>query len=167
VIRTAVADDVTALVDVELASGALFLDVGMPDIAEGEPMWIAHWDRFHEPGLAWVLEADGRVVGFALAELLDGALHLEQLSVLPEYGRRGFGSALVEHVCAVAGDRGLPAVTLSTFRDVPFNGPFYARLGFAALDESKLTPGLRACRDSETANGLDPTTRVMMRRPVS
>ena len=56
-----------------------------------------------------------------------------------------------------------PAVTLTTFRDVPWNAPFYTRLGFAMLDELTLPAGLAAKREQETRHGLPPETRCAMR----
>jgi hypothetical protein len=58
---------------------------------------------------------------------------------------------------------GYPAVTLTTFRDVPWNAPFYTRLGFAMLDELTLPAGLAAKREQETRHGLPPETRCAMR----
>ena len=60
----------------------------------------------------------------------------------------------------------MPALTLLTFRDVAWNGPYYERLGFRALGDDELGPGLRALRDAEPAKGLDPAQRVAMRRPI-
>jgi len=56
----------------------------------------------------------------------------------------------------------MPAVTLTTFEDVPWNAPLYRHLGFRELRDDELGPGLRAIRDRETAHGLDPARRVSM-----
>lgn len=165
-IRAARLDERDLLATVEAASGRLFADIGMPEIADGEPLWLDAWGEVADAGLVFVAEADGAVVGFVLCELLDGALHVEQLSVDPAFGRRGIGSALVHRACTEASRRGLANVTLSTFRDVPFNGPFYRRLGFVEVPDHELTPGLRVRRDHEAAEGLDPATRAMMRLSV-
>jgi ribosomal protein S18 acetylase RimI-like enzyme len=104
------------------------------------------------------------VVGFAHVELIEpDAAHLEELDVHPDHGRRGLGTRLVREVCAWAAARGHHAVTLTTFRDVPWNMPFYERLGFEEIPMSELTPGLRAVVDDETRRGLDPVRRVAMR----
>jgi hypothetical protein len=58
----------------------------------------------------------------------------------------------------------LSAVTLTTFRDVPWNGPWYARLGFRELGEHEWTPAIRELRDEEHRNGLDKELRIVMRR---
>jgi hypothetical protein len=45
--------------------------------------------------------------------------------------------------------------------------PFYARLGFEVIPSEALSPGLRAVVQDETRRGLDPTRRVVMRRPCA
>ena len=75
------------------------------------------------------------------------------MSVRPTAGHQGRGRALVEAVCSWAAANGYPAVTLTTFRDVPWNAPFYSKLGFRELTE--LTPGLEAIRSHERAIGDD------------
>ncbi|MEQ1786450.1 MAG: GNAT family N-acetyltransferase, partial [Acidimicrobiales bacterium] len=97
---------------------------------------------------------------------VDGHAHLEQLSVRPESGGRGIGTALIEAVVAWARQRGDAEVTLTTFRDVPFNAPFYAARGFAVVEEDDWTDGLRALVAREAAHGLDVSARVVMRRVV-
>ena len=58
-------------------------------------------------------------------------------------------------------------MTLTTFAEVPWNAPYYARLGFTILATDQLTPGLRRIRDHEVARGLDAWPRVAMRRPLT
>lgn len=112
----------------------------------------------------WVaVTPDDRVVGFAIAHLLDGCAHLHELDVDPDHGRRGLGRRLIAAVVGWAGSVGAPAITLSTFRDVPWNAPYYARLGFRPLDEGELSPGLRAICQAEAAAGLPLEHRLCMR----
>lgn len=82
-------------------------------------------------------------VGFARLEAVDGHPHLGQLSVLPEYGRLGIGTSLVVAGCDWARRRGHRLITLTTFADIPFNAPFYRRLGFRQLGEEEIGPELR------------------------
>jgi GNAT superfamily N-acetyltransferase len=84
--------------------------------------------------LLWVAEVDSRgVAGFVLVQRQGSSYHIGELDVRPEFGRRGIGTALVAHVSAVAKRAGLRFVTLTTLRHVPWNAPFYARLGFAPV----------------------------------
>ena len=113
--------------------------------------------------LLWVaLDIEDVPVGFALAFDHGDELHLQEMDVHPDHGRRGLGAALVHHVLAEARRRGLRAVTLTTFADLPWNAPFYRRLGFEVLADAALTPGLRTILAGEAAKGLQQ--RVAMSR---
>lgn len=94
-------------------------------------------------------------VGFVRLEIVDGNVHMEQLAVMPEYGRRGVGRALVTAARAWAQEAGFHAMTLCTFADVPFNAPFYASCGFVDVPPESLGPELQALRKREAAMGLD------------
>jgi GNAT superfamily N-acetyltransferase len=89
--------------------------------------------------------------------------HLEELAVHPAHQRRGLGARLVAAVVGWARARGAAALTLSTFRDVPWNAPFYARIGFRALDPAQLPATLAALVERERAHGLPVEQRVVMR----
>ena len=116
----------------------------------------------HLEGAAAVFAAEDPPVGFASVDLVDGLAHLWQLSVLPDFQGRGLGTALIEAACDWSQSRRIEAVTLTTFQDVPWNGPFYARRGFRIV--SRLTPGLSAIRKHEKAIGDDAFgTRMVMR----
>jgi ribosomal protein S18 acetylase RimI-like enzyme len=45
------------------------------------------------------------------------------VSVHPRCARRGVGRALIDHLADHARATGAPALTLTTFADVPWNGP--------------------------------------------
>ncbi|NEE19500.1 GNAT family N-acetyltransferase, partial [Streptomyces sp. SID7499] len=81
--------------------------------------------------------------------------------------RRGIGRDLIAHLAALAATRGMAALTLTTFTDVPWNAPYYARIGFRVLAERELTEGLRAIRAEEAQHGLDRWPRVCMRRELA
>lgn len=115
-------------------------------------------------GLVWVAEDAGELIGFAACEPFDDGLHLWEVAVCHEHQGRGVGRALVARAVAEARALGLPAVTLTTFRQIPWNAPFYARLGFK--EPRRLNERLRAVLEREAAKGLDPTARCAMRRAV-
>ena len=115
-------------------------------------------------GRLWVALSGDTPVGFAHVELLEpDTAHLEEIDVHPDHGRRGLGSRLVAEVCQWTEERGYLAVTLTTFRDVSWNMPFYARLGFEEIHTDTLTPALRAVLEDEARRGLDPARRVAMK----
>lgn len=166
-IRAAVVEELPALQDIERAAGQCFHDVGMPEIAEDEPLALDELIRYQRAGRVWVVVGEtGRPVAYLLADLVDGNLHVEQVSVHPDSARRGVGRSLLERVAERARAEGILALTLTTFVQVPWNAPYYVRCGFRDLDETELTPGLRAIRRREAAHGLDRWPRVCMRRDL-
>jgi GNAT superfamily N-acetyltransferase len=166
-IRPPAEAELALLRDIEVRAGEPFRAIGMAAIADDDPPATGDLRASLDAGLAWVAaEADDRPVAYLLVAVVDGALHVEQVSVDPAWARRGIGGALLEHAAAVAAKRGLGALTLTTFAEVPWNAPYYARCGFRALGEEELTPGLRAIVAAERARGLDRWPRVVMRRPV-
>jgi NAD(P)H-dependent FMN reductase/GNAT superfamily N-acetyltransferase len=117
-------------------------------------------------GRLWIALAGNAPVGFAHVEIIDaGTAHLEEIDVLPAHGRRGLGTRLVTEVCEWAASARYDSVTLTTFRDVPWNRPFYERLGFRVIPGAELSVGMRAIVEDETRRGLDPSRRVVMERP--
>ena len=99
-------------------------------------------------------------------DVVDGNAHIEQLSVHPSHARQGLGKALLDTAVAWAQQHGLPAVTLTTYASVPWNAPYYERLGFQVLTEDQMSSGLRSIREHEAARGLAAWTRVTMWRAV-
>ena len=113
--------------------------------------------------LLWAArDASGALVGFAIALWLGEDLHLDELDVHPAHQRRGIGRELVGAVRAHAERRGARRLTLTTFRFVAWNMPWYERLGFVELAPAELTPDLRALFEDEIARGLPRARRVAM-----
>ena len=165
-IRAPRLDELERLRDIERLAGILFAEVGLADVAAHEPESIDTLAEYLHDGRAWVITDHDAPVGYAIVDVIDGLAHLEQLSVLPDHGRKGLGAALLAHVSAWAEKRRLDAVTLTTFRDIPWNAPFYAKHGFRVLDDTEIGPELRDLRALEARHGLDPAQRVCMRRDV-
>ncbi|MFJ4592779.1 MULTISPECIES: GNAT family N-acetyltransferase [unclassified Kitasatospora] len=173
-IRAAMRDELPLLCELERAAGAPFAAIGMPEIADDEPPAPHELAHYLDAGVALVAVPDatdlpqqpgpGPIAGYLLAEPVDGALHIEQVSVHPDHARRGIGRALIEHLAA---GTDAPALTLTTFADVPWNAPYYARCGFRPLADHELTPGLREIRRKEAEHGLDRWPRLCMRRDLA
>lgn len=137
----------------------------MPEIAEEEPMEADRLAGYAAAGRCWVVVDDvDAPVGYVVVDIIDGAAHVEQLSVVASHQGRGLGAALLDAVERWARQRRLEALTLTTFSHVPWNRPWYEHLGFRTLGDDELSAGLRAVRATEAANGLDPALRVVMRR---
>jgi GNAT superfamily N-acetyltransferase len=168
VIRTAISTDLPALQDIEIAAGAPFRDIGMDAVADDPPFSLDELTEYLQLECIWVaVDADDAPVAYALVAVVDGGAHIEQVSVHPSHARQGLGARLLDEISSWAAVRGLPALTLTTFVDVPWNAPYYERLGFRPLPETDLTPGLSRIRDDEARHGLAAWPRVTMSRAVT
>ncbi len=166
-IRPAARQDLDRVRDIERAAGKWFADIGMTFVAEDEPPSVETLTEFVRDGRAWVCaDPDDQPVAYLLAEVVDGNAHLEQVSVHPDHAHRRLGRALLDHMVDWARKRRLPAITLTTYTEVPWNGPYYERRGFRYLTDTELTPGLRQIRAAEAAHGLDRWPRACMRREL-
>jgi GNAT superfamily N-acetyltransferase len=160
-------EELPLLQAIGVAAGRRFAEVGLDGVAEDPPHGVDALERWRSRGRAWVAtDRDGHPVGFAVVDLVDGTAHLEEISVIPELNGRGHGMALLRQVERWARDKGLPSVTLTTFRDVPFNRPWYEHRGYRVLDEAEWTPGLVERRAEEAEAGLDPAQRVVMAKDL-
>ncbi|MEV6065830.1 GNAT family N-acetyltransferase [Nocardia sp. NPDC052001] len=167
-IRAATTDDLPILQDIEDAAGEPFRTVGMIEIADDDPPSIEVLDEYRRDGRAWVAVDDDRdiPIAYLISEEVDGTEHIDQLSVHPQAARRGIGATLIDRAADHARAQGLTALTLTTFIEVPWNAPYYERLGFHIVDDAELTPGLRKIRAREAELGLDRWPRTVMRRDV-
>ena len=167
-IRSALERDIPSLPDIERRAAALYCDraeqFGITPEALQRVTSEDVLSCARREGRLWVATiTSGEVVGFALVLMVDGLAHLKEVDVLPDHGRQGIGTALVRTVCRWAERHGIPAVTLSTFREVPWNAPFYARLGFQPVSPTEVSAGHVELMDREKDRGLRSDHRVLMR----
>ncbi|WP_431695857.1 GNAT family N-acetyltransferase [Kocuria rhizophila] len=149
---------------IEAAAGEAFRSIGMPEVADDPLPDVQRLKRHASAGRAWVATVDNQVVAYALAVLRDGSAHLEQVSVHPDHAGQRIGANLIDAVTSWARDRGDERLTLTTFADVPWNAPYYRKLGFRALPDDALGPQLAAELSEERMRFTAP--RVAMARDV-
>lgn len=157
-IRPALPAEIEIIRDIERTSAQRFVGV-MDALAADEPSPPETLTARIEAGGLLVAEAEGAAVAFVMFRPVGEALYIEQIDVLPAFAGRRIGAALLDAVAEKA-----TPLLLSTFRDIPWNAPWYRRLGFVDLDETKLTPDLREIRRQHIARGLDESLRVFMER---
>jgi GNAT superfamily N-acetyltransferase len=161
-IRRARASDAALLPAIERAAAAQFRTQGLEGPWIDTSYDVEDYARAEREGWLWVAEHGDAPVGFAMAFALGGGFHLEEIDVHPAHGRRGLGAALVRTVQGEARRGGFARVTLRTFRDVPWNAPFYARLGFRALAPEETPAAVAELAKREEEQGIPLARRVAM-----
>ncbi|MCH7345355.1 GNAT family N-acetyltransferase [Pelomonas sp. CA6] len=159
-LRPARPEHAPAMQEVERVAAYMFPSELLPPALSGQVTPLETLQAGIAAGCAWVcLDWEGRVLGFALCREEAGCLHLAEMDVLPAVARRGIGRRLLALVQHEARQRGLRACTLTTFRSLPWNAPFYAGAGFRALeprgDGVQGFPHLAELLAQEAAQGLN------------
>lgn len=170
-IRLARSDEIARLREIENEAGTMFSGLGLIEDSLDGSFPINDLVRLVGMGQVWVgCPDDGtendRPVGMVIASVREGEAYVEELDVMPTFGRRGLGSSLLTCVCTWAEQERYASVFLSTFGDVPWNGPFYRKRGFRDVPPAEWTPSMRAIREKEAQHGLRVEARVFMRRPL-
>ena len=165
-IRNARREDLAAISAVERAAGQLLLEWrDRLTLDDGEPTPDAELRSAIDRGDIFVaVDEEDAPIGFAHLETVDGQAHLAEIDVDPAHGRKGIGRAMLEHVARAARERGYVALTLTTFREVPWNRPFYESAGFVVTEPAG--PGMNAVIAQEENWGLDFSERCVMRREL-
>lgn len=164
-IRRTLPDDAPLLPAIERSAGEAFRTVpALAWIADDDVMPEARHRALIEAGFAWVaVDAGDHPIGFLSGEPLDDALHILEISVSRPNQGRGIGRRLIEHAREAAIEAGMAAMTLTTFRNVPWNEPFYRTLGFRTLEAGEMPAALRRILAEEIEAGLPGDMRCAMR----
>ncbi len=167
-IRLTKIEDISLLPDIEYSAGESFRD--LPDlawIADDDAMSVETHLKYVIKGTSWIAEADDQIVGFLCAESTAIDLHVWLLAVRREWQGKGIGRRLMKTVIEHAHRNEFISVTLTTFREVPWNEPFYRSLGFEMVDREKIDPRLQEILHAEIQHGLPGVLRCAMRLLVS
>ncbi|WP_414470882.1 GNAT family N-acetyltransferase [Microvirga sp. M2] len=167
-IRRARESDLPKLGPVERSAASVFRNVGLDWLADGETMDLAALADLCRNATLWIAaERTARTqrdepVGFLAAHEMDGCFYIAEVSVAPSHQRQGLGARLIGAAVAHAKRSGFSTVTLTTYRDLGWNGPFYARLGFAEIEPGETGAGHAAKLRAEAEAGHDPARRCLM-----
>ena len=170
-LRVAVDGELPQAIAIDNAAVQLYADAGLAiELADDHPFVIAEWQRWQralehaEMFFAW--SENGPLGFYALARAGDLA-YLEQLSVRPEYGRRGLGASLLESACDFCRARGDAELWLTTYAHMPWNRPFYERHGFRVVPDAQCSEVLRELLAAQRDALPDPSQRIAMMRRLT
>jgi GNAT superfamily N-acetyltransferase len=165
IIRRARLSDASDLPAIERSAAELFrCDPSLAWLADAQVTDAEQHRRAIETDEVWVAQSpDGVLMGFLSAVEVDNELHIQELSVRQHFQGRGAGRKLLLTAVEHARDRELYGLTLTTFRDLLWNEPFYQRLGFETLSPAQLGSRLATVLNDEVAHGLPGERRCAMR----
>lgn len=164
--RLANTDDIPQIAPLETAAAEVFRTIGMETIAEDEPISEETLLQAVNDHRLWVATEYGTLRAYLLAELLPESLHIEQVTVHPDAAHRGIGAMLIESVAADPRAIALGQITLTSFENVPWNAPYYERIGFVDIAEPQWPSGIAAIVQAERDKGLMAWPRVVMMRTL-
>ena len=159
-------EHLAALPQIERAAAEIFPAGMIPDEVKNYVLTLEEFENAQAKNQLWAaVTLDNQPVGFAFVVVKGKSAMMAELDVDPEHQRKGLGRKLVQTVIDWAREEGFNHLTLTTFRNVPWNAPFYEKMGFRRLHESELTADLIAVLDREAELGLKD--RVAMQITLS
>lgn len=167
VIRPATIADIDDMRAAEQKAGETFRTVGYDFCADGPNRDPEEHKRVIAAGITFIAETpSGEIAGFAMFELMDGEVHLLEIDVVPEHQKKSLARRLIALGEKWALAKGFDGMTLTTYRDVPWNAPFYRRLGFVEIEPDADRKGLLETIAKEAAWGFALRPRIAMRKPL-
>jgi ribosomal protein S18 acetylase RimI-like enzyme len=170
-IRLSRVDELSIAHQIDDAAARLFAEAGLPiDVPDEHPFVReerARWRKAAEHEGVYFAAVDGVAAGFVVLGAIDDHAYLDQLSVVPEYGRRGIGRALLEHACSLARVGQAGEIWLTTYAHLPFNRQFYESAGFGVVPERNWGPELRRAIEAQRLVLPLPEQRIAMRRTLA
>lgn len=167
IVRPTEIAEASLLPAIERSAAQAFLSMpGLEWIAEDQVCSAESHRLFIASGTSWVaLDEAGAIDGFLIAARCDDELHINEIAVRREAQGKGRGNVLMAAVITWARAQNFRALTLTTFIDVPWNAPFYGRLGFQRVEAGN-DPRLDGLLQQEIARGLPAARRCAMRLTV-
>jgi len=153
--------DLDLLADVELSAAKKFVEHLGDDASQGQhTLDHAILVKSHQNNSLWVAESEGKSVGFLCAISISDSFHIEEVSVMYEY--QGLGKNLINAMVEEATKRQYSFVSLTTDSQIPWNQPFYERLGFAEIEADDCSHELKEILLKEKDHNDKPENRIAM-----
>lgn len=166
VVERATPADIPAMITLEKRANQMFRAIGYDFVGDAEVTDAEEHAAVMRDGATFVARAPAAVAGFAMFTRLDGEAHLDEIDVDPDFQRRGLARRLIAAGENWARAENYGAMTLTTYRDVAWNAPFYRRLGFVEFAPGPERPALLALIEKEATWGSAKRPRIAMRKPL-
>lgn len=161
-IELGTAAHIAPLPELERAAGARFREIGMAEIADGGTTPLDILRERADAGRLYIARDDaGETAGFLIWSPKDSLAYIEEVSVHPAHAGQRLAARMIAHLEADVRGR-FPALTLATFRNVAWNAPYYASLGFREMPFTDAGPDHLENWRQQEAHGLDMSKRLFM-----
>ncbi|KIN00422.1 hypothetical protein OIDMADRAFT_124896 [Oidiodendron maius Zn] len=164
-IRKARNEDIPLLGPVERSAAEIFRSVNLDFLSDGLTMDESLLSKMTNSNHLWVaVNKSDQPIGFAGGEDIDGNFHVAEVSVTQHAQGKGVGKSLMTELIRQAKEEGYTTITLTTYRDLPWNGPWYNKLGFLEVKVDEMGREYSKMLDSEAHHGHDMNLRCIMRK---
>lgn len=165
-IRLGSADEIHKVAPLELAAAEAFREIGMDAVADDEPLSESVLIQAAEERRFWVAVEYGVLKAYLVGDFLPQSLHVDQVTVHPDASRRGLGALMIESVSADPRSNERGRITLTSFANVPWNAPYYERIGFVEIAREDWPEGVAEKVDAEQGTSIAAWPRVVMQRVI-
>ncbi len=165
-IRLGSTDEIHKVAPLEQAAAEAFREIGMAAVADEPPIAESLLMQAAEERRFWVAVEYGVLKAYLLGDFLPKSLHIEQVTVHPDASRRGLGALMIESVSADPRSKERGLITLTSFANVPWNAPYYERIGFVEIPREEWPEGIAEKYDAEQGTNSAEWPRVVMQRVI-
>jgi len=164
-IRRARPADIPLLGPVERSAAQIFRSVNLDFLTDGPTVDQTFLATMAQSNHLWVaVSRMDEPIGFVGGENIDGNFHLVEISVAKPFQGQGIGRFLMGQMTEAVRREGYRTITLTTYRDLPWNGRWYARMGFSEIPVLEMGPEYWQIWQIEARHGFNMGTRCLMRK---
>ncbi len=162
-IRSACAEDLKFLKEIELAAARIFPADVIPEDVRNQALPLETLESARKEGRLFIaVDNEEKPAGFIAVRRNDDEAYVIELDVHPDHQRKALGRALIGKAVEWSISQKCTVLTLTTFSGVPWNAPYYERLGFKRLKDGEISDALICQLMLEDKLGLKD--RVAMRK---
>ncbi|POS83102.1 hypothetical protein EPUL_005014 [Erysiphe pulchra] len=167
-IRKGKISDIPHLRHVETSAGNRYRTIGLDVVADSNIVDSERLASMSDANHLWVAVDKFGPIGFLCGEELDGNFHIVEVSVSHECQGRGIGKSLMATMLEqITTEHSFKSVTLTTYRSVAWNGPWYSRMGFGEVHPRLLGSAYDSILETEEARyGFDKHERCLMMKDL-
>ncbi len=160
-IRLATIDDLPFLEAIEKSAARKFQEyLNIEDTGTTVPLQILY--QAQNEKLLWVITHKTDKIGFLCARLLDGQPHIEEFSIDFDYQGNGYGKIFLNFFRGWARKSEYKYISLTTDKIIPWNAPYYSRLGFQEIHPDEIMPELSLTLAKDIEKIPKPENRIAM-----